>query len=217
MLSISIGLNALSAHGACTAIFVVVAAIIGFLFASIRTLGRISWLAWLGLACILSSSNVSSSLSGSCFSNAAQVLVVTIAVGTQSRPTAAPQHGAWESDYKIVNNPSFTEAVSAVSALVLAFSSTPALFSIASEMREPVYFTRALLVCQGAVTAIYITIGCVVYYFCGSFVATPALGSAGVVVKKVAYGLALPGLIATTTLVIHVGKYCKPCRSRVLC
>ncbi|KAI8662084.1 Aa-trans domain-containing protein [Fusarium keratoplasticum] len=134
--------------------------------------------------------------------------VVTIAVGIQDRPDAAPREGSWESDFKITNNPSFTEAISAVSALVFAYACTPALFSIASEMREPQHFTRALLVCQGAVTAIYIAIGCVVYYFCGSYVATPALGSAGVTVKKIAYGLALPGLIATTTLMIHfAAKY----------
>lgn len=60
------------------------------------------------------------------------------------------------------------------------------------------------MVCQSSVTAFYITIGVVVYYFCGSYVASPALGSAGVLMKKVCYGLALPGLLATTTIVIHV-------------
>lgn len=56
MLGISTGLNALSDHGACTAIFVAVAAIAGGALASIQTLGKISWLAWVGIACILSSS-----------------------------------------------------------------------------------------------------------------------------------------------------------------
>jgi hypothetical protein len=56
MLGVSIGLNAVSSHGACTAVFVVVAALVAFALASIRTLGRISWLAWVGMACIASSS-----------------------------------------------------------------------------------------------------------------------------------------------------------------
>lgn len=56
MLSISIAFNALSTHGACTAIFVAVAAVIGFLFASIQTLGRITWLAWVGVGGIITSS-----------------------------------------------------------------------------------------------------------------------------------------------------------------
>jgi hypothetical protein len=56
MLGISTALNSLSSHGACTAIFVAVAAIVGFGLASIQTLGRISWLAWIGVVSILSSS-----------------------------------------------------------------------------------------------------------------------------------------------------------------
>lgn len=58
MLGISIGLNAVSTHGACTAIFVAVAAAAGFMLSSIQTLGRITWLAWIGLSCILTSSKV---------------------------------------------------------------------------------------------------------------------------------------------------------------
>lgn len=91
-----------------------------------------------------------------------------------------------------------------MSAIVFAFAGTPAFFAIASEMRDPRHYTRSLLVCQSGVTAIYIAIGCVVYYFCGSYVASPALGSAGPTMKKAAYGLALPGLLVTTILVIHV-------------
>ncbi|PNH69956.1 hypothetical protein VD0002_g587 [Verticillium dahliae] len=183
MLGISIGLNAVSTHGTCTAVFVAVAAIVGFLFGSIQTLGRISWLAWI-------------------------VLTVTVAVGIQDRPASAPQTGEWSSDFKIINHPSFTEAITAVSAIVFAFAGTPAFFAIASEMRDPKLYTRSLIICQSGVTAIYIAIGCVVYYFCGSFVASPALGSAGTTMKKVCYGLALPGLMVTTILVIHLpGKY----------
>ena len=37
MLGISISLNAVSTHGACTAIFVAVAAVVGFMLASIQT------------------------------------------------------------------------------------------------------------------------------------------------------------------------------------
>ncbi|KAL4913250.1 transmembrane amino acid transporter protein-domain-containing protein [Aspergillus aurantiobrunneus] len=187
MLSISIGLNAVSTHAACTAIFVAVAAIVGFFFGSIRTLGRLGFLAWIGLFCILTA-----------------IFIVTIAVGIQDRPASAPQEGPWSSDYKIIGNPSFTDAITAVSSLIFAYCGTPAFFSIVSKMRDPRYYTRSLLICQSGVTAIYIVIATVVYYFCGSYVASPALGSAGVTVKKVAYGIAFPGLIVTTTLVIHL-------------
>jgi amino acid permease len=133
------------------------------------------------------------------------VFIVTIAVGIQDRPAAAPQTDAvWVSDFQLIGSPSFTEAITAVSSLVFAFSGTPGFFSIVSEMRNPRQYTQSLLLCQAGVTAIYIIIGCVVYYYCGSYVASPALGSAGGLVKKISYGFALPGLIVTTTIVIHV-------------
>jgi len=208
MLGISIALNAVSTHGTCTAVFLAIAFVLGFVLASIRTLGRISWIAWVGLACILTSSKVIL-FKNTDTSNKA-VFIVTIAVGVQDRPAAAPSPEealVWVSDYKIVNNPSFTSAIKAVSTLAFAFAGTPAFFAVVSEMREPRYYTQAMLICQGGVTAIYVTIGIVVYYYCGSYVASPVLGSAGVTVKKVSYGFALPGLIATTTIVTHVHPY----------
>lgn len=56
MLGISVALNALSLHGACTAVFVVVGAVAAGALASIQTFGKISWLAWVGIVCILSAS-----------------------------------------------------------------------------------------------------------------------------------------------------------------
>ncbi|OGM47951.1 amino acid transporter [Aspergillus bombycis] len=191
MLGISISLNAVSTHGACTAIFVAVAAVAGFMLASIQTLGRISWIAWVGLFGILTS-----------------IFIVTIAVGLQERPSAAPQDGVWVSDYKLVASPTFTQAITAISSIVFAYAGTPAFFSIVSEMREPRHYTRSLVICQSVVTVVYIAIGCVVYYYCGSYVSSPALGSAGPTVKKISYGFALPGLLMTTLLVIHLpAKY----------
>ncbi|KAI2787960.1 hypothetical protein POX_f08342 [Penicillium oxalicum] len=191
MLGISIGLNAVSSHATCTAVYVAVAAAIAFVFASIQTLGRISWLAWVGLFAILTS-----------------IMIVTVAVGIQDRPSAAPKDAVWVPDYKIVSHSSFYEAISAISTIIFAYAGTPAFFSIASEMREPEHYNRALVVCQSVVTCFYIAIGVVIYYFCGSYVSSPALGSAGPIVKKVSYGFALPGLIVSTLLFVHiVGKY----------
>ncbi|KAI3391201.1 hypothetical protein diail_7779 [Diaporthe ilicicola] len=191
MLGVSIGLNAVSTHGACTAIFVVVAAIVGFIFASIRTLGKISWLAWIGVGTIITA-----------------ILILTVSVGVQERPAAAPQEGVWVSDFKLTNTPDLAGAISAVSSLVFAFAGTPAFFNIQAEMRDNRLYTRSLLICQAVVTVIYVVIGTVVYYYCGSYVASPALGSAGSTMKKVCYGIALPGLFVTTILVTHLpAKY----------
>lgn len=83
-------------------------------------------------------------------------------------------------------------------------------------MRDPRGYTRSVLISQGFITAIYIAIGIVVYYFCGSYVASPALGSAGVTMKKVCYGLALPGLLVSTILLSHVSLACSRWRTASL-
>jgi len=187
MISISIAINSLSVHGACTAIFVAVAALIGFCFGSIQTLAKVSWIAWAGVAGILTA-----------------IFTLTIAVGVQERPAAAPQTGEYKSDYKLFGSPTFAEAISSVSTIVFAFSCLPAFFACYAEMRDPRKFTRSLCVAQGSVTVVYLCIGIVVYYYCGSYVSSPALGSAGTLMKKVCYGIALPGLIASCMLFIHM-------------
>ncbi|KAJ4012461.1 hypothetical protein NW752_008156 [Fusarium irregulare] len=188
MLSISVALNALSEHGACTAIFVAIAAVVTFCVSSIQTLGRISWIAWVGAACII-----------------VAVFVVTIAVGLQDRPAAAPRElGPWKSDYNLVSHPSFSDAVSACSTLVFTYAGTPAFFNIVSEMRDPQMYTRSLTICQVTVTVVYIIVGTIMYYFCGSYVASPAIGSAGPLLKKVGYGIALPGLLGSAILLGHL-------------
>jgi amino acid permease len=88
--------------------------------------------------------------------------------------------------------------------MVLAYSGTPAFFNIIAEMRDPRRYTRSLLIAQGGVSIIYAMIGCLVYYYCGSYVASPALGSAGGTVKKISYGIALPGLLVSITITTHV-------------
>ncbi|KAI9644860.1 hypothetical protein NHQ30_006887 [Ciborinia camelliae] len=188
MLSVSIALNALSTHATCTAVFVLVAAIIAFVFSSIQTLGRITWLAWIGVAGIITA-----------------ILALTIAVGVQGHPAGAPvQAGPWKSDYKLFGSPSFTDAISACSSLVFAFAGTPGYFNIISEMRDPRAYSRSVFISVGFITTVYTVIGIVVYYFCGSYVSSPALGSAGDTMKKVCYALALPGLLVSTILLSHL-------------
>ncbi|KAJ5231510.1 uncharacterized protein N7469_006098 [Penicillium citrinum] len=188
ILSLSIGLNAVSTHATCTAVFAAVAAIFGFGFSSIRTLGRITWLAWIGLPCILIA-----------------VTIVTVAVGIEDRPDAAPETASpWVSDWKVVGQPSFAQGIAAVSNLLFAFSGTPGFFSIVSEMRNPQQYPAAMVICQAGVTIVYAVIGSVIYYYCGSYVSSPALGSAGGVIKIVSYAFALPGLLGTMTIVTHI-------------
>ncbi|KAJ5179647.1 hypothetical protein N7492_002857 [Penicillium capsulatum] len=102
ILYLSIALNAVSSHEACTAVFVEVSAIVVLGLASIRNLVRISFLAWSGLACMLTS-----------------ILIVTIAVGVQDCPEVAPPR-PWVSDYKLVNVPSFIDGIGVISEFIFA-------------------------------------------------------------------------------------------------
>ena len=87
-------------------------------------------------------------------------------------------------------------------------------------MARPKEFTKALVICYSIMTATYLyehpflphahrsdssTIGIVVYYYAGQYLSSPALGSAGFLMQKVSYGIALPGLFASALLYCHFG------------
>jgi amino acid transporter len=160
-----------------------------FAMASIQTLNKVSILGWIGFVSVM-----------------AAILTITVAVGIQDRPSAAPQTGPWDKNISVVNpSGTFLGGMAAVSTVVFSYSGTPAFFNVIGEMRRPQDYNRALYTCQTIVTMTYLTIGIVVYYYCGQYLANPALGSAGVIVKKVAYGIALPGLFVSVTIYTHVG------------
>lgn len=80
--------------------------------------------------------------------------------------------------------------MSTISSLVFAYAGTPTFFAIVAEMRNPHDYLKALVISQSCVTCVYVAIGVVIYYYCGSHVASPALGSAGLLMKKIYYGIA---------------------------
>ncbi|GAA6009144.1 hypothetical protein JCM10207_004281 [Rhodosporidiobolus poonsookiae] len=187
ILGLSTALNAISIHGTCTAVFVVVSAIAIYPVASLRTLGTVKWVGWVGLASMIVS-----------------ILLVTIAVGAGNRPSPAPQEGPWEKGIVMWGNPTFADAMNAISNIVFSYAGTAGFLPIASEMRNPRDYPKAIFLCQGFVTAFYITVGVVVYMYAGQYVASPALGTAGLLIKRVAYGLALPGLLAAGVIYTHL-------------
>jgi hypothetical protein len=78
---------------------------------------------------------------------------------------------------------SFTDSVLAAHA---------AFFGFMAELKDPKEFPKALFQLQAIDTSLYIVTAVVIYYFAGENVTSPALGSASDIVKKVAYGVALP-------------------------
>ncbi|EWZ99218.1 hypothetical protein BFJ70_g11031 [Fusarium oxysporum] len=189
MLGISVGLNAVSSHTLCTWTFVIIAAVSTFLLASIRTLSKIGWIAWVGVVCIMTA-----------------IFSVTIAVGVENKTPAAIEGNS--TTFRLTNDPPFADAMAAVSSHIFAYAGTPAYFSIIAEMRDPTLYTSALIWSQSIMTAVYVVIGVVIYYYVGSEVASPALASAGPTMKKVGFGFALPGLLVSAMIVTHLpAKY----------
>lgn len=162
----------MSLHAVCTIVWVVVGAIIVGGLSAVQTLDKISWIGWVGLISILGS-----------------LITVTVAVGV-SPPDVTDKVTQAAAD------PSFVDAINAVSVIVLAYAGTPNYFNIAAEMRDPKQYTKSVLLGQSFVTMVYLVIGCTVYHFVGQYIASPALGSAGELMQRICYGIALPGLIA---------------------
>lgn len=65
-------------------------------------------------------------------------------------------------------------------------------FAFMAELKDPYDFPKALFLLQGIDISLYIVAAVVIYYYTGSDVASPALGSAGPLISRIAYGMALP-------------------------
>lgn len=131
-----------------------------------------------------------------------------IGVTLNDRPAAAPQTGPFELGYYVIGTPNFVDGMNAASAIFVSGAGTTAFLPVISEMRRPKDYNKALYICMGLVTASYLSFSLVVYRWCGTWVTSPSLGSAGPLLKRVAYGVGITGLIVTAALYLHVAaKY----------
>ncbi|GAA5842787.1 hypothetical protein JCM11251_001491 [Rhodosporidiobolus azoricus] len=191
LLTLSTALNAISLHSTCTAVFVAVAAIAVLPIASLPKLNNIKWLGWIGIVSICSA-----------------ILLATISIPAGGRPSLAPQTGPLDLDVRLWPDTTFADAMNSVVNLFWAFSGTAAFLPVASEMRNIRDYKKAVICCQAWVTLFYLVVGVVVYVYAGQYVANPALGTAGVLIKRISYGLSLPGLLFTGVYYTHLpGKW----------
>ncbi|KAI7432953.1 putative amino acid transporter [Hortaea werneckii] len=83
-----------------------------------------------------------------------------------------------------------------LSSLILAYNGQIAYPSLLTEMHHPQRdFPKALRVLILTTTGLYVLIATLIYHFAGSEVASPALGSAPPLGRKIAYGLAIPTIV----------------------
>ncbi|KAL2212796.1 neutral amino acid transporter [Sarocladium strictum] len=181
------GFRTLSSHNVCTVVWTLVAAICTALLASIQTLGKLTIFTWIGFASLFTA-----------------VFIVTIGVTQVDRPAAAPQEGPFDIDVVAFAAPAFAPGLTATVNIFAAFSSTPTFMPVIAEMKAPRDFKKSLFCSQIMLIVCYVTISLVVYIYCGKYVASPALGSAGGLLEKIAYGISIPGFIMTCTLWVHL-------------
>ena len=162
-------------------------AITVFLLAMLHQARYISYLGWFGVSCIIVS-----------------VMIVTIAVGVSDRPAAAPATGNYDLGLSAGVPGSFVDVMSGISTIIFAYGGLPAFIPIMKEMRKPSDFNKSVVVGQGVTTVFYVIVALIVYTYCGQYIASPVLGSAGTLIKKISYGIALSGLLIGAVVVAHL-------------
>lgn len=191
ILGISTALNAVSEHGACTAIFAFVGLVLVVMFSCVRTWSSMTWPLTVCFFCVI-----------------AAVLAVVIGAAQLDRPAAAPQTGPYDFGFVAIAHPTFAAGITAANAIFVASTGAPGTIAVISEFRRPQDFTKVTIIAGCIVTTIYLTLSMTMYSYTGQWVATPSLGSAGPLVKKIAYGIALPSLVVSGGIFNHVAaKY----------
>lgn len=123
------------------------------------------------------------------------VLITMIGVAVQR-----PGNGS----YKVTEHTSFVNGFTAITNIVFAYCGHPGYFGFISEMKNPEDFPKCLCMQQGFEILLYTVSAAVIYRYAGDGVASPALGSTGPVLRKVAYGIAIPTIVIGGVVLGHV-------------
>lgn len=127
---------------------------------------------------------------------------------TLDRPAIAPQTGDFDLGFVVIGYPTFIAGMTACATIFASSAATAAFLPVISEMKRPKDYNKAVYVSMSIVTSSYLALSFVVYYWCGKWVASPSLGSAGPLIKRVAYGVGIIGLAVSACLYVHIAaKY----------
>ncbi|KAF2641611.1 amino acid transporter [Massarina eburnea CBS 473.64] len=180
ILTFTIAMNAITGHATCTIVWGIVGFIVLWVFTLPRTLKKVSYLSIASFISII-----------------VAVLITMIGVGVSPTPNLHIDATA---------TVAFVPAFLSVSNIIFAYAGHVAFFSFISEFRDPREFPKALYLLQATNISMYLIVAIVVYRFAGIDVASPALGSTGHVVMKVAYGISLPTILLAGVIYGHVGS-----------
>lgn len=179
----------------CTVIFGLVSAIILLLLAIPPSFADIAILGYVDLASILIAIGIT--------------IIATGVQSTQAHTGNLPSSdwSAWPKE-----GTTFASAMVAINNIVFAYSFAPALPSFMSEMHTPRDYVKSVYTLGLIEVVLYTLIGSLVYAFVGQEVQSPALLSAGPLVSRIAFGVALPvifisGSINTSIISRYVHGY----------
>jgi hypothetical protein len=182
ILTFRVMMNTITNHGTCSIVFSVVGMVLSLALSIPRTMKGMTWISFASFLSIFSA-----------------VVITMISVGVESHPGRVIQ--------ATVENDLYT-AFQAVSNIVFAYCAHVAFFGLIAEMESPQDFKKSLFMLQGFEISLYLTAAVVIYYYVGTDVHSPALTSAGPLMSKVAYGIAIPTIVGAGVVNGHIGlKY----------
>ncbi|KAI8634320.1 transmembrane amino acid transporter protein-domain-containing protein [Xylariaceae sp. FL1651] len=174
-------------NGACSIVFGVVSAIILFLLALPPSFAEVAILGYIDFVSIILA-----------------IGITIIATGVQrSEVSMAADWSAWPAE-----DATFVKAFIAVTNIVFAYSFAICQFSFMDEMHTPKHFVKSIWALGIIEIIIYTLTGALIYSFVGQGVKSPALLSAGPLLSKVAFGIALPVIFISGSINgTVVGRY----------
>ncbi|KAJ5094887.1 hypothetical protein N7532_007220 [Penicillium argentinense] len=182
ILTFRVMMNTITNHGTCSIVFSLVGMIISLVLSIPRTMKGMIWISFCSFLSIFSA-----------------VMITIISVGVEQHPGRIIE--------ATVDTTLYT-AFQAVSNIVFAYCAHVAFFGLIAEMETPNDFKKSLFMLQGFEICLYLTAGVVVYCYVGKDVSSPALSSAGPLMKKVAFGIAIPTIVGAGVVNGHIGlKY----------
>lgn len=194
LLTVSIAFNSLTEHAICTTAWIGIGAALVLIIGIVtRTLKVLAWCGYAAVASVFFG-----------------VWIVAIACLTQTTPAVALESGGpVEKVVQVVGTgSSYIAIASAVSSQLFSLCGTASFFTIHAEMHDQTKYLKSLFMGQGFVAFNYIVISSIIYGKVGQYVASPSLGSAGMLIQKIAYGISFPGLLFTCFYQAHfAAKY----------
>jgi hypothetical protein len=189
----AIAFQTITQSSSCSIIFSVVSAVILLILAIPPSFAEVAILGYIDFASIIIA-----------------IGVTMIATGIQSSNNSGTfnaDHAPWSAWPK--PGLTFSAAIVAANNIVFAFSFAGCLPSFMEDMHTPEDYVKTLWWLGGIQIVIYTLTGSIIYAFVGQEVQSPALLSAGPVISRVVFGIALPvifisGSINTTVVCRYI-------------